>query len=325
MTNFVDDTVNFVQVEPTTKCNFNCTFCCGRYMKQGNLSISTFKKIFSKVPDISHIELQGEGEPFIHPQLFDMVNIAKEKGANSSVITNGSFLSKVNIEKILSSEIETIHCSIESANPKVFQQIRGYNINEIINGLNLLIQERERKNLKYPVIGFCITVLKRTLKTLSEIFNLYQSLGLNGGCFIQPLQNKEFYKNYYDDETYEQILSNNEVKYLDEYCKKDLDFLNIQENCAKVGFYDKLFNKYNDEKDTCPWLEKGFFVTFEGNVMPCCTIKDVKYALGNINKDNAEVIIQRRHNLKMKLQNAVIPEACKGCQLAIQTVRKQRL
>jgi hypothetical protein len=31
--------VRFMQIEPTTRCNFTCKFCCGRQMDQSNLDI----------------------------------------------------------------------------------------------------------------------------------------------------------------------------------------------------------------------------------------------------------------------------------------------
>ena len=54
--------VTHLQVEPTTRCNFVCGFCCGRAMDQSDLSFEAFEQMLARFPDLERLELHGEGE-----------------------------------------------------------------------------------------------------------------------------------------------------------------------------------------------------------------------------------------------------------------------
>src|SRR5262245_45883400 len=60
--------VRFLQIEPTTRCNFTCGFCAGRAMAQTDLPFERFAETLDSFPAVEHIELQGEGESLMHPQ-----------------------------------------------------------------------------------------------------------------------------------------------------------------------------------------------------------------------------------------------------------------
>jgi DNA-binding NarL/FixJ family response regulator len=41
--------VRFAQIEPTTRCNFTCGFCCGRHMDQTDLDYGRFEAIVAAI------------------------------------------------------------------------------------------------------------------------------------------------------------------------------------------------------------------------------------------------------------------------------------
>src|SRR5436853_394055 len=118
-------TVHFLQIEPTTRCNFTCGFCCGRSMEQGDLPLERFVAALDTFPDVRHVELQGEGESLMHPRFFDMVGLCRGRGIKVSLITNGSFLSREVAGKLLDAGIEKVSVSMESADARTFREIRG--------------------------------------------------------------------------------------------------------------------------------------------------------------------------------------------------------
>jgi MoaA/NifB/PqqE/SkfB family radical SAM enzyme len=83
---------------------------------------------------------------------------------------------------------EKITISIESPDPDKFRSIRGGNFDKVIQGIQLLILERNKRGQNRPVIGFSVTVLKDTQTEIPGIARLYNQLGLDGGIYIQPLQ-----------------------------------------------------------------------------------------------------------------------------------------
>ena len=187
----------FAQIEPTTRCNFTCGFCAGRFMRQGDLPYETFERFLAHNPRLRHVELQGEGEPLMHPRFFDMVAACRARGIRVSLISNGSFLGPEQVDRLIEAPVESIHISLESSDPEEFQAIRGGKFSKVLTGIRLLMERRREFGKVRPVVGFSVTVLKRTVGAMDGIVALYRELGLDGGISIQPLQDMDCYaKNY---------------------------------------------------------------------------------------------------------------------------------
>jgi pyruvate-formate lyase-activating enzyme len=84
-----------VQVEITTRCNFDCFYCAGRLMRQGDMTYAMFMDILRRhvadhgIPDT--VSLQGEGEPTLHHDFFRMAEYVVGIGATPYTITNGTY------------------------------------------------------------------------------------------------------------------------------------------------------------------------------------------------------------------------------------------
>jgi MoaA/NifB/PqqE/SkfB family radical SAM enzyme len=146
--------VSFLQIEPTTRCNFTCGFCAGRHMPQQNMSPVRLEKILRATAPITdasdprglqHVELQGEGEPMLHPQFFEMAEMIRRvhPRAKISLITNGSLLSAENVERILEIGFHKLMVSIESPDSEEFVKIRGGKLSKVIDGIRLFVGARD--------------------------------------------------------------------------------------------------------------------------------------------------------------------------------------
>src|SRR5581483_11858571 len=84
-----------LQFEITTRCNFDCFYCAGRAMRQGDMPFGTFKDLLgchvarNGVP--SRVSLQGEGEPTLHHDFFRMAEYVRALGSTPYTITNGTY------------------------------------------------------------------------------------------------------------------------------------------------------------------------------------------------------------------------------------------
>ena len=91
--------------EVIQKCPNECKFCSSKSSKDADLIISLeqFKKTikhFIKQGGIEEISISG-GEPFLHPDLFEMVKFCKENGIRTVVFTSGiKSLGKIPIKLI---------------------------------------------------------------------------------------------------------------------------------------------------------------------------------------------------------------------------------
>lgn len=99
-------------------CKCNCKQCYRtEYMdpKRKELTVEQFKTLFKKVTDMGawHIDITG-GEPFDHPQIFDILEQIPKNKATTMVATNGINLDENTIERMKKSNIMVLKVSLDS-------------------------------------------------------------------------------------------------------------------------------------------------------------------------------------------------------------------
>lgn len=312
--------IECLQVEPTTRCNFTCGFCCGRTMAQGDLELDAFTALVDSLPSLRHIELQGEGEPLLHPRFFEMVRYAKSRGIRVSFITNGSLFTAEHIDAILDAPPEVIFVSIESPEDQAFKEIRGGALGKVKQRVAALMAAKRERGLERPRVGFAISILKRTLDTLPGIVALYDELGLDGGVSMQPLQRMEAYTAIYTPEVEAQLLGPDDMKRLRKSPARG-PLLSLQElGNQNGGFYQELWGPWKPDQG-CPWLAKGLYASHTGELTPCCSIKEARrFGSRWDTADGLEAIAQISAELSAELLGGRVPAACHGCPIAATVV-----
>lgn len=316
--------LEYMQIEPTTRCNYTCGFCVGRHMQQRDLDFSTFKMLIDATDNLKHIELQGEGEPLLHAQFFEMIDYARLRFPSLAVslITNGSLFTEEIIANIISANIHTILISIESADEAEFQLIRGGKLTRVMRGINALIERKRALNSQLKV-GFAVTVLKQTVPQINAIAELYTRLNMDGGISIQPLQSMDCYTRFYDQGMKKSIPSRDDAIEIKKIIATDSTLkyaLSIYQ--MHKSFYRELFSHNTPQQNTCSWLENGLYVTAEGIATSCSFTKDVRENGYGAITSNLEKILELRSELSRKLKENKIPSQCKGCGIAYNILRR---
>jgi MoaA/NifB/PqqE/SkfB family radical SAM enzyme len=307
--------IQCIQIEPTTRCNFTCGFCCGRSMVQSDIDVTRFERALDDFAGAEHLELQGEGEPLMHPRFFDMVDLARDRGVRVSFITNGSLLSPETVDRLLrSGAVEKVSISLESADGDTFRAIRGGKLEKVVAGIERLVAERNARGLARPVVGFSVTLLRRTEGHLAGIVDLYRRLGLDGGITGQPLQHMPAYATAYPPAMDSEPLGPGETD------RRMLEFLvatmRAQHARAGDGFYDVLMEGWRPSQRRCPWLDRALYVNRDGVITPCCMIKEEAHALGRVGVDARKDVLARRAEMRDELARGAIPRPCSGCEIA---------
>ena len=319
--------IKLLQVEPTTRCNFTCGFCCGRQMDQNDVSMDDFQLALDKFPHLERLELHGEGEPMMHPGIFDMAQRARERGLTVSTITNGSLFTRTNIHRILESGIETLFVSIESPDVQEFKNIRGGSLEKVKRGIRKFLAERDLRGLSLPTVGFSVTVLKRTQAALPDIAALYRELGMDGGISAHMLNTMPSYVKTYTNGMADELLTKTEQALAWTRYARIIGSPEYQR--TKVHFSDEVFGQVAKAKDSgrpkkrvkeyrsCTWLDSGLYINRHGATSGCARIKDTtQYGFGSIRQLSGDAIAEARDALRRELHSADIPEACSGCFIA---------
>ncbi|TRW14829.1 radical SAM protein [Glacieibacterium frigidum] len=303
-------TVRFAQIEPTTRCNFTCGFCAGRHMAQGDLAFETFAAFLSAHPALTHVELQGEGEPLLHPRIFDMIATCGERGIAVSMIVNGSLLSETRIARLVEGGVRTIHVSLETVDPARFAAIRGGLFDKVADGIQRLVDARNRLGAAYPAVGLAVTLLASTIADAPAIAQFYDDLGLDGGIVWQGLQAMPAYADHYDAGVAAEALT---PALWQRHHGELVRTLGARGGRAP-SFYHAMFAA--GRPGGCAWLDGGAYLAIDGRVSGCCYMKAPADAFGRIGDDTVATIDAARDALAQALARGVVPPPCRGCAIA---------
>lgn len=316
-------TVTLLQVEPTTRCNFTCGFCAGRHMDQSDLDPSDLDQVLAAFPEVEHLELQGEGEPLLHPDFFEMARRARAKGIRVSSITNGSLFTPRTIEELFEADVGSLLVSIESPDPAEFRRIRGGRLEKVVDGIAAFVKARARAGRSTPTIGFAVTLLKDTAERIGAIVDLYDRLGMDGEILVHTLSTMDVYARHYDPATAGQVLPKIAQALAWARCERAVGDRTSPDG-APPHFWAELFAEDGVPAPKgrpsvlrrCPWLERGLFVDRHGTYTCCPNVKDAeRHALGRVG-DPPEGVLRARRAVAERLETGEVPEACEGCFIA---------
>ena len=309
-------TVDYLEIDPTTRCNFSCIYCYGRNIPARDLSWQLFTKAIETFPNLKFVELHGEGEPLLHPLFFDMAAWLRSRDIKISVFTNGSLLDLKNVQKLMDTGFEKVVVSLDTVNPDRFKKIRGHDLYPVLEGILRLISERDAGNCSKPAIGIASTIFKDSLHDIPSLVYLCGVLALDGGIGYQPLNPAEYYSRYYSEELKKQIAPLQLLDIAFQELSVDPSFKkSIEGYSLHRGFFDELFEPLSHGIRCCPWIEQGSYVTASGYVTPCCMIKESD-AIGRIGEIDASQVIEYKQQMKSVFSDGMIPNSCQNCEVA---------
>lgn len=80
-------------VEITNRCNLHCAFCPGTARPAGDMSSADFRRLAPEIRSVTEfVYLHLMGEPLLHPELPEILEIAAEHGLRVIITTNGTLL-----------------------------------------------------------------------------------------------------------------------------------------------------------------------------------------------------------------------------------------
>lgn len=166
-------------IEPNNICNLRCIMCPYKRMKRKKetMPMNLFKKAIDEAKElgVKDVHLTQYNEPFTDKQLFERIKYIREKGMTSSLYSNGTILDKKMREKILDNPPDLIRFSVDGITKKTFESIRvGANFEEVTSNIKKLVQERNERKQKLPVIETFFTVLDRNKKEAKRFLKEWQ-------------------------------------------------------------------------------------------------------------------------------------------------------
>ena len=118
-----------ITLELTNHCNLNCTFCPRKLMEkhQGYMDKKLAKRLIDEMAVHLPVSLVPffRGESLLHPDWAEILEYAKSRGVGPIQLTsNGMQLDCEAARKILDLEIDFISFSVDTVDPKIYEQTR---------------------------------------------------------------------------------------------------------------------------------------------------------------------------------------------------------
>jgi radical SAM protein with 4Fe4S-binding SPASM domain len=267
-----------VQIENGAGCNLKCRMCALNKMKRkkGFLSFENLIRIYDQI-NPPYILLTGYTESFLNNDIFKMINYAKSKGSFVSLDSNATIMNKIIIEKLLETKLDSLFVSIDGSNQDIYGKIRKGGILEVVlSNLRELVKQRNIKKSSLKIFS-AIIVQKDNIHDLAKLIKLIDSLGVDE---ITPTPIVE-----YDIREYEQFTLKNSIPELEKACNEINKLqLNAKLNFEFVSKYLRDYKnnnlEYNKEHCYVPW--HSTYITWEGDVLPCCYFYDKQLCFGNV-------------------------------------------
>lgn len=154
-----------VNVDLTTRCNYACIHCPHSILaKENKLTDTQFSKELNQklvdevrqygVNKTQQIRYSASGEPFLHPEVMEILEYAvKNSGVFVSVTTNGSLLNEQRAVQLLEMGIGLIDFSLDAYSEKVYQEIRlNGNLEKVRNNILFMLKKRKEGNFKTKIV-----------------------------------------------------------------------------------------------------------------------------------------------------------------------------
>ncbi len=275
-----------IQLEPTTYCNLNCKACTRlTYLERfQHLSLDHFRLIVEQIRP-AKISCSGGGEPFMHPHLFEMIQMAKAVGCSMNTTTNGTLLTPDGCSQLVSSGLDLLKVSVDGASRETYQKSRREDrFQQVIEGIQTLNAAKKQYGSATPYIRFNYVMLKDNYREMAETVQLAAELGVHA-VYFQPLDLigiEAHYEELVGELQYEELAR--EIRRGIQMSQRYPVQTNLRLLHHNLPLYWKKYRLETRQSDRrkciLPWFST--YITVDGNMHPCCSCSQPNTIMGNL-------------------------------------------
>ncbi|MFA6358745.1 MAG: radical SAM protein [Candidatus Omnitrophota bacterium] len=165
-----------IMIETTTYCNLRCAGCLRTQSagwKNQHMSVEDYARIIDDLPAMEELMPQGVGEPTLHPDLLEMIKIARDSGKfqRISFVTNALAKEPSYYDALFDNGLTGLGVSVDSLDQEMASKLRaGTDVAKLKEALSYLVQHHPGKIVIGMVVGALNWLhVEETLSQLQEI------------------------------------------------------------------------------------------------------------------------------------------------------------
>ncbi|MBU1177462.1 radical SAM protein [Patescibacteria group bacterium] len=351
---FLNNYLEKITIETTNLCNLKCKTCFLTGIKEKkisffnnkscNFTFELFKKLveqlkrFEDYNDIT-INLSG-GEPFLNPNIFNILKHAKKQKVKLMIFTNGTHNDKKIFSELIKNQTSALMFSIDGNSVDHDANRGNGNFNRTLESIKKLQIMKENINFYLPLLAINTVINKLNVGSFDSVLSLAEdvkcdvlsfSLAQWSNSLIIDKCVNEFHERFNVYEERAKLIEGLDNK-LGKLNKKEINEVVRKINLIKrklseksrmrVLFFpdfdsDKKYKKWFSDGchkiNSCPNVFKQIRIDQNGDVFPGCSISF--YYLGNIKKMPLEEILngQRAKKLFNEIKNNGLFYVCQRC------------
>ncbi|TAM38052.1 radical SAM protein [bacterium] len=306
-----------LHIDLTNLCNFNCVACWCRspllgekampeWERKLTLPMGLLKELFNDlaaIKGLKQVKLVGGGEPFMHPQIFEIVKYIKEKDASIQIDinTNFSLVGNNEADRLLKLGVDSLTVSVWAGTPEVYAALHPNQTKEtfqkIKKTLEYIFSKKQETGTKRPLIRIHDVIMNINYRDINRMIGFGFEVGADEIQFV-PLDPIK-------DKTESLLLKEEEKKELlgilyairqqydpGSFCYTPPgsrgirlpDFDGFIHRIEKLNIYSGAYDEERIKEVPCyvGWLFARVMTT--GDVVPCC--KGHRMVMGNLYKDS---------------------------------------
>jgi len=237
-----------LHLDTFNSCNLACPFCpTGTKQlvrKKMRLSIDKAKDVIDAVKShVLYINLYNWGEPFLNPDIFEIINYASKSGIFTLISSNLSLKVENLAERVIDSGLDDLRVSMDGIEQSTLEKYRRRaNCELVLENIRKIVELKRKRRTKKPSIQVKFLVFRHNEHEISRLPNLCRELGVDsftpGQAFV----------------------------YHESFVPRRPDYQPVQ----------RIFSK------PCHYLYTTLTTEADGHISPCCVNTNARFDLGTL-------------------------------------------
>lgn len=189
----IDDYPPYLQIEPTSICNFRCVFCYQTdasftqkdkgYM--GTMPFELFKEVVDQAEGkIDFLSLASRGEPFVCKDISKMLRYCVGKFLGLKLNTNASLLTEELCHSVLAGGVNTVVFSADAAEEPLYSKLRvNGKLQKVLDNIKMFRSIKEKQYAHSQIIARVSGVRFNDAQSISSMSNVWGPI-VDQVCFV---------------------------------------------------------------------------------------------------------------------------------------------
>jgi GTP 3',8-cyclase len=285
----------YMEISPAGSCNHRCLYCGLDFMGYEPRFLDT-DALKTRLTELGKLGLKsimyaGEGEPFLHKDMADIIAHTKRSGVDAAVATNAVLLKKDIADTVLANS-EWIKVSINGATEQTYAKIhqcRPEDFHRVIENMKYAAELKKKNNYKCT-LGMQLLLLPENHNEAVLLAKLAKDIGMDYLVIKPYSQHPQSKTTRYSSIRYSQY------EYLWDGLKE------IHDENFSVIFRIRTMKKWDSagrQYSRCLALPFWSYIDAGGNVWGCSVyLGDERFLYGNIYEQTFEQIWKGQKRLR---------------------------